>query len=120
MPSEALYLPDILRKLSEFEFKSLGSFNAGDVGVFWGEQGGPSPWEMHPDSDEFLYILKGAVQIELLPTDNDDARTEKLNANSAIIIPKGVWHRQTFLEKSQELYVTPGKSLHSDADDPRS
>ncbi|MCR9194196.1 MAG: cupin domain-containing protein [Hyphomonas sp.] len=105
--------------LSAMEFASLASFNGGEVGVFWSEPGGTSPWEMHPDCDEMLQIISGEIDVEILPSDGGSAIRKRVSSGSFIVIPKGCWHRQTMLERTKEIYVTPGKSLHSLSEDPR-
>ena len=93
--------------LAEMEFRELARFDAGHAGVFWSEAGGPSPWEMHPDCDEMLHVLEGEIEVEVLP------------AGSFLVVPRGCWHRQTLLARTKELYLTPGRSLHSTDADPR-
>lgn len=105
--------------LKHMEFASLASFNGGDIGVFWSEPGDQSPWEMHPDCDELLQVICGEIEVEVLPHTGGDGVRRRIGAGGIIVIPKGCWHRQRILEETQELYVTPGTSLHSTADDPR-
>lgn len=100
----------------ELDFRSLGDFNGGGAGVFRSGVG-VSPWEMHPDGDEFLHLISGVVDVEVL-----SARSRKivqLNAGSAVVVPRGHWHRHIVKSPAVEIYVTPGRSLHSEADDPR-
>ena len=102
--------------LGEMEFHNLAPFNCGSVGVFWCSSG-TSPWERHPDDDELLQVLEGEVVITVL-TETDRVET-RVSAGSAFVVPKGCWHRQHIPEVLKELYVTPGASEHSDAEDPR-
>lgn len=106
-------------RLLEMEFQKLADFNQGQVGVFWSEPGGPSPWEMHPDTDEMLYILEGAINVEVLPIDGSEGETNSIRSGEFCIIPRGCWHRHFILEKTQELYITPGATMHSIDADPR-
>jgi len=105
--------------LDEMEFKELGSFNDGHMGVFWSSAGGPSPWEMHPETDELLHVLEGEIDVEILPLDAGEGTVTRVAAGGCCIVPRGCWHRQTLLVRSKELYVTPGTSLHSNEADPR-
>ncbi len=105
--------------LDEMEFNDLGPFNDGHMGVFWSSAGGPSPWEMHPKTDEFLQVLEGQVDVEILPEGTEEGRVVRIGAGECCIVPRGCWHRQTMLVRSKELYITPGSSLHSNLDDPR-
>ena len=105
--------------LAEMEFRTLSSFDDGHVGVFWSEAGGPSPWEMHPDCDELLQILEGAIEIEVLPEGGGASVVTRVASGSLFVVPRGCWHRQSLLERTKELYLTPGRSLHSSEADPR-
>ena len=106
--------------LAEMEFRELARFGDGHAGVFWSEAGGPSPWEMHPDCDEMLQVLEGEIEIEVLPPDRGAGVKTRLGAGAFFVVPRGCWHRQTMLARTKELYLTPGRSLHSTARDPRS
>lgn len=107
------------QSLSEMEFHDLAPFNAGGAGVFWSSEGGPSPWEMHPDCDELLHILEGEIEVEILPHDGGASTLANVKAGWFLVVPKGCWHRQTILTTSKELYLTPGQTLHSTSADPR-
>lgn len=98
-------------RLAEMEFLELAEFNKGQVGVFWSEAGGPGPWEMHPDTDEMLYILDGAIEVEVLPSDGGRSDTLSVRSGEFCIVPRGCWHRHLMLEKTQELFIPPGKTL---------
>lgn len=107
-----------LAGLDEMQFTELESFNHGSVGVFWTEGGpGASPWEMHPDTDELLHILEGEAVITVL---SDDGPIEsRVPAGSFLVVPRGCWHKQQMPGRTCELYVTPGRTEHSTAEDPR-
>jgi len=105
--------------LREMEFHELGKFNEGGAGVFWSNAGDTSPWEMHPDCEELLHVIEGQIDVEVLPVDGGTGSITCLEAGSFLIIPRGYWHRQTIRQKTKELYLTPGQSLHSILDDPR-
>ncbi len=119
-PSPSAIDPNVVADaLGEMEFKMLAPFNSGHVGVFWSEAGGPSPWEMHPECDEMLHVLEGEIEVEVLPHDGTPGKTTHIPAGSFYVVPRGCWHRQNLLARTRELYLTPGPSLHSTADDPR-
>lgn len=105
--------------LAEMEFKQLATFGDGQIGVFWSEAGGLSPWEMHPDCDELLQVLSGEIEVEVLPIGGGVGKKARIPAGSFFVVPRGCWHRQSLIERTHELYLTPGQSLHSTADDPR-
>lgn len=109
----------LLQKAEAMDFLNLGQFGSGDCGAFWSEAGPTSPWEMHPDCDELLHIIEGKVEVEILPEDGSAAVSKTVSAGDFIVIPQNCWHRQIMLEKTKELFVTPGPTLHSSAEDPR-
>jgi hypothetical protein len=43
-----------------------------------------------------------------------------VRAGSVFVVPRGLWHRHRVGTKLTELYLTPGPSETSTADDPRS
>ena len=106
----------VLETLPEMEFRELSAFNDGAIGVFWAE-GGTSPWERHPDTDELLQVIQGEIVVTVL-TDDGPVDTP-VPAGSSFVVPRGHWHRQTLHGRVLELYCTPGASEHSTADDPR-
>ncbi len=63
-------------------------------------------WERHPDADELLYLVAGAVDVVLRRDLDDDAgewRIE-LRPGEVCIVPTGAWHRQ-------EVVAAPGTML---------
>ena len=79
---------------------------------------GSSPvWEMHPDTDEFFYIIEGEFEMTLLSGDEPEHCVAP--AGSVFVVPKGIWHKPAAPNGSKFLYFTPGQTLHSEADDPR-
>ena len=74
-------------------------------------------WEMHPDTDEFFYIIEGSFEVTLL-TDTGPQHHEAA-AGSCFVIPQGLWHKPAAPTGAKFMYFTPGTSLHSDAPDPR-
>lgn len=79
---------------------------------------GLTPWERHPDGDELLHVLEGAVDVTILT--DDGSREVSLNAGSVFVCPKGLWHRQLPRPSVTMLYGTPTKNGEASfADDPR-
>jgi mannose-6-phosphate isomerase-like protein (cupin superfamily) len=72
---------------------------------------GPHGGEVHPDGDEFLYVVSGTMELIL---DDGDERvvgaemTVLLRSGDAYIVPRGVWHRLEAVEPSYLVHVTPG------------
>ena len=105
-----------LGKHPEGTFLDLMKFNTGTIGA--GNISGESPvWEMHPDTDELFYIIEGELEFTLL----EDAGAEQYSASggSVFVVPKGIWHRGSSPAGVKFMYLTPGETRHSDAEDPR-
>jgi len=66
----------------------------------------PHNGEIHPDGDELLYMVSGAVSVRLELPDGDE--TVELRAGDAIVIPKGIWHLVTLREPGRLVHITPG------------
>ena len=103
----------------EMEFRDLGKFDSGGVGVSWSTEGGRSPWEMYPDCDELLHVMEGEIDIEDVPGEGGAASIATVGAGCFLIVSRGCWHLQYIRKKSSEFYVTPGQTLHSQSKDPR-
>ena len=100
---------------AEGTFLGLVEFNGHSVGAC--SVTGVSPvWEMHPDTDELFYIIEGRFEIVLLEENGE--RRYSAGAGSVFVVPKGVWHKPGAPGGARFLYHTPGRSLHSDAQDP--
>lgn len=59
--------------------------------------------EMHPEADELLYLVSGAV--DLVIQEGGAERTVALEAGRAAIVPRGVWHRLLMREPGRLLFV---------------
>ena len=105
-----------LAKHPEGTFLSLLKFNEAHFGAC--DITGISPvWEMHPDTDEFFYILQGQFEIVLL--DGDTPSKHMANPGSTFVVPQGIWHKPGAPKGCKFIHFTPGESLHSEAEDPR-
>ena len=114
---EIINLPKLLTDNPEATFHSFHEFNGRAFGAV--DITGSSPvWEMHPDTDEFFYIIEGELEFDL--AESDAITHHVAPAGSTFVIPKGLWHKVSAEKGVKVLYFTPGESLHSDADDPRS
>jgi len=75
------------------------------VGIVTMTEDAPHGGEVHPDGDEFLYVVLGRVQIT---TESDPNFALTLGPGEACIVPKGIWHKVSILEKTQLFHITPG------------
>jgi mannose-6-phosphate isomerase-like protein (cupin superfamily) len=71
-------------------------------------------WEMHPDQDELLFLVEGAIDVILRKDlELDVEQTIHFEAGEACLVPQGMWHRQVVLSPCKLLFVTP-KTLHEE------
>ena len=65
-------------------------------------------WEMHPEQDELLYLLDGAIDV-FLRADLGKSEEDRLHVmeGQACLIPKGMWHRQAVIASCKMLFLTP-------------
>lgn len=68
-------------------------------------------WEMHPQGDEFVYLLSGAVELQL----ERGSKVEKivLESSGAVVVPRGVWHTARVRMPSRMLHVTRGEGTET-------
>ena len=71
----------------------------------------PHDGEVHPDGDELLYLVSGAVTVRLELPGGD--RTVDLGAGDALVVPQGIWHQVSLREPGRLIHITPGP--HGDA-----
>jgi mannose-6-phosphate isomerase-like protein (cupin superfamily) len=72
---------------------------------------GPHGGEVHPDGDEFLYVVRGTMELILDDGDEHAVGVETkvvLRTGDAYVVPRGVWHRLESVEPSYLVHVTPG------------
>jgi mannose-6-phosphate isomerase-like protein (cupin superfamily) len=78
------------RIVGVFEFKSASDLHS-------------SMQEMHPEADEVIYLVSGAI--DLILDEPDGERSVSLQAGEAAIVPRGVWHRLVMREPGKLLFV---------------
>ena len=112
---------DALTKLAKHPartFLDLTNFNGYAVGCC--AITGTSPvCEMHPDTDEFFYMIDGELSFINLTADSGQVERNVL-ADATLVVPQGLWHKPAAHGGAKFIYMTPDQSLHSDAADPRS
>jgi hypothetical protein len=64
-------------------------------------------WERHPDGDEIVCLLGGALDMVLEEAGGE--RLVELRGRSACVVPRGVWHRGVVRAPSEALLITRGK-----------
>lgn len=63
-------------------------------------------WEMHPDADEFVYLLSGEATLHL--DQREGVRIIALSGAGAVIVPRGVWHTAKISVPCRMLHITRG------------
>ncbi len=79
--------------------KIVAQFNGHDILVV--KIKGEFVWHQHPDTDDFFFVLKGHVVIELR-----DGQVE-LGPGDLYVVPKGVEHRPVAKEGAELLLIEP-------------
>ena len=64
-------------------------------------------WEMHPQAEEFVYLLSGAAV--LLLEQPNGLQEVPLSGRAAVVVPKGTWHTAKVSQPSRMLFVTMGR-----------
>lgn len=64
-------------------------------------------WELHPEADEAVCCLVGGARLHLRPTEPGGAEEEvPLPAGTAVVVPRGRWHRLTLDAPSDLMSIT--------------
>ena len=66
----------------------------------------PHAGEVHPDGDELLFMVSGAISVRLELPEGD--RTVEVAAGEALVVPKGIWHLVTLRAPGTLVHITPG------------
>lgn len=69
-------------------------------------------WERHPNGDEIVCLLSGAVTL-VLERQAGTEYTELSEAGAFAIVPKGTWHTARVRAPSRMLFITAGEGTES-------
>ena len=65
-------------------------------------------WEVHPNGDEFVYLLEGDTDFVLW--ENGQERIVRVDQpGSYVVVPQGAWHTARPHAPTTMLFVTPGQ-----------
>lgn len=64
-------------------------------------------WEMHPDGEEFVYLLDGDIQF-LMETPDGVLSSQRITDRGAVVVPRGVWHTAKVYRPSRMFFITKG------------
>ena len=67
--------------------------------------------EMHPEADEVLFLVSGAIDLVLQEANGE--RTVPLEAGEATIVPRGVWHRLVMRHRGRLLFINSRAGMKS-------
>jgi mannose-6-phosphate isomerase-like protein (cupin superfamily) len=67
--------------------------------------------EMHPEVDEVLLVVSGAIDV--LVDRGDGEHTIALSSGQVAIVPRGVWHRLVMRKPGRLVFVNNRKSIQS-------
>jgi mannose-6-phosphate isomerase-like protein (cupin superfamily) len=94
---------NIAAKLAQFTEqwspKTVGQFNGHDIMVVKAQ--GEFVWHKHNDTDDFFFVLKGRLTIQLRDRD------VHLDPGELFVVPKGVEHRPVAEEEVHLLLIEP-------------
>jgi mannose-6-phosphate isomerase-like protein (cupin superfamily) len=97
---KAINLAEKLATFSEhYKPRTVGEFNGHDLMVV--KVKGPFTWHKHDDTDDFFFVLKGKLTIQLR-----DGNVE-LRAGEMFVVPKGVEHCPVAEEEAHILLIEP-------------
>ncbi|MFE9555780.1 cupin domain-containing protein [Streptomyces sp. NPDC006692] len=70
-------------------------------------------WEVHPSADEVVACLTGAIRLCFRPqAEGDEEEEVKVAAGTAVIVPRGRWHRIALDAPGDLLVVTLPRGSH--------
>jgi mannose-6-phosphate isomerase-like protein (cupin superfamily) len=82
-----------------FEPRTVAQMNDHDVMV--AKLKGPFIWHKHDDTDDFFFVLRGSLDIELRD------RVVTLGPGELFVVPRGVEHRPVAREEVHILLIEP-------------
>ncbi|MGD6756401.1 cupin [Streptomyces sp. BH105] len=63
-------------------------------------------WEMHPEADEAVCCLTGGVRLYFRPDQPGTEDMVRVRAGTAVVVPRGRWHRMELDAPSDLMSVT--------------
>ena len=70
-----------------------------------------SSQEVHPEADELLFVISGAIDVIL--QEGDSERIVPLEAGQAAIVPRGLWHRLVMRQPGKLLFINSRTGMQS-------
>jgi mannose-6-phosphate isomerase-like protein (cupin superfamily) len=70
-------------------------------------------WEIHPNGDEIVCLLSGAVSMTLEAADGSHSQIELTRSGSFAFIPRATWHTAKVARQSRMLFITAGEGTQT-------
>jgi len=64
-------------------------------------------WEMHPNGEEIVYMLSGAM--DLILEKDGERETIEVRGKGLVVVPRGTWHTAKVFEPCSILVITHGE-----------
>jgi uncharacterized cupin superfamily protein len=64
--------------------------------------------EIHPEADEFCYVVEGSVTLRLEARDGSGQGSVSLDSGAAFLIPRNMWHTAEVTEPVRMIFITMG------------
>jgi mannose-6-phosphate isomerase-like protein (cupin superfamily) len=74
-------------------------------------------WEVHPEGDEFVYLLEGDTEF-LLRRNGVESSVRVSEPGSYVVVPQGAWHTARPYTTTTMLFVTPGEGTLNELEPP--
>ena len=71
-----------------------------------------STWEIHPNGDEMVFLLSGAVDF-ILDTPAGEKVLQVRKVGEYAFVPKGTWHTANPLQPTTMLFITAGEGTYT-------
>jgi mannose-6-phosphate isomerase-like protein (cupin superfamily) len=71
-------------------------------------------WEMHPEADEFVYLLSGDVSFRVKAPGQPEVRIRVSKPGCYVMVPRGHWHTAEPLQPTSMLFVTAGEGTRNE------
>jgi mannose-6-phosphate isomerase-like protein (cupin superfamily) len=65
-------------------------------------------WEVHPNGDEIVILLAGAMDF-ILERDDGNQVVALRHTGNFVFVPRGVWHTADLVEPATLLFITAGE-----------
>ena len=74
-------------------------------------------WEVHPEGDEFVYLLEGDTEF-ILRREGVSSSVRLNEPGSYVVVPQGAWHTARPYTTTTMLFVTPGEGTLNKVEPP--